>query len=90
MNVEQASFEFDGATYDRERDGERLGRQLAAVRQLMQDGLWRTLAEIADHTGEPEASISSRLRDLRKPKFGCYQVEREYVRRGVWKYRVLP
>jgi hypothetical protein len=49
---------------------------------------WRTLAEIETATGFPQASISARLRDLRKPKFGPYIVERQRRRPGTWEYRV--
>ena len=51
---------FDGTTYVRELDGVRLGKQLARVFNLMRDGAWRSLREIADGTeGLPEASISA-------------------------------
>jgi DNA-binding Lrp family transcriptional regulator len=46
------------------------------VYRLMVDGQWRTLAEIAEATGAPEASVSARLRDLRKRKFGGHVVAR--------------
>jgi len=38
----------------------------------------------------PEASVSARLRDLRKAKFGGYRVERQRVRegRGLYHYRL--
>lgn len=80
----------DGATYDDSRDRARLNRQALAVYDLMRDGQWRTLPQIAGLTGEPEASISARLRDLRKPRFGEYIVERRYLSDGMWAYRVLP
>lgn len=86
---EQACIDFDGATYDRERDGDRLGAQMKAVRDLMlSDGGWRSLTHIAEWIGYPEASVSARLRDLRKTKFGAYNVERRYVANGLWEYRV--
>lgn len=81
--------DFDGKTFVRARDRERLAAQLTAVRRFMSDGQWRLLAEIAAATGAPEASISARLRDLRKPKFGGLTVERDYVGDGLWQYRVL-
>src|SRR6185369_16113064 len=71
---------FDGNTYERQHDHVRLGRQFLLVRDLMSDGAWRTLQEIGNETGEQQASISARLRDLRKEKFGGYSVERR--RRG--------
>jgi hypothetical protein len=80
---------FDGATIDHERDTERLTKQLDSVRAWMISGHWRTLASLAELTGAPESSVSARLRDLRKPKFGCYKVERRYVKRGLFEYRVI-
>jgi len=80
---------FDGATFEEDRDGERLSGQLHQVRALMADGAWRTLGEIvAAIGGGSEAGVSARLRDLRKPKFGGFNVERRYRDRGVWEYRV--
>jgi len=88
--VNQLDFftDFDGATYDPERDRDRLTAQIRRVYTLMRDGQWRTLSEISQATGDPEASVSARLRDLRKPKWGGYLVERHYVTRGLWQYRV--
>jgi hypothetical protein len=81
---------FDGATFDAPRDEKRLAKQQRAVREVMLDGQWRTLGQIAATVGSPEASVSARLRDLRKLTHGSYQVERRYVRRGLYEYRVLP
>lgn len=80
---------FDGKTYAIVRDHARLAAQLSAVRRLMMDQEWRTLAEIAAHTGAPESSISARLRDLRKAKFGGHIVERRYLADGLWEYRLI-
>lgn len=80
---------FDGETFVEERDQERLARQLSAVRALMSDHQWRTLGGIQAQIGFPQTSISARLRDLRKRKFGGLTVERRYLRRGLWEYRVL-
>lgn len=92
MNPQPDLFDrprFDGATYDANRDGERLGGQLNAVYRLMHDGRWRTLAEIAKHVDGSEPGVSARLRDLRKSRFGSHEVEREFVANGVWKYRLI-
>ena len=40
--------QFDGSTYSPALDGPRLTSQLARVKELMSDGRWRTLQEIAD------------------------------------------
>lgn len=82
---------FDGETYDPEKDHSRLTQQLAKVRDLMLDGKWRTLAQIAEEVGAPEASVSARLRDLRKSKFGNFKVGRQRVpgdKKGLHVYRV--
>lgn len=82
---------FDGATIDPALDGPRLTRQLDAVRELMADGKWRTLDEIAAVVKGSTPGISARLRDLRKSEHGSLKVERR--RRyeagptsGVWEY----
>ena len=72
--------DFDGDTYQRELDFTRLTGQNQAVFDSMNDGAWRTLREIEDRTGYPQASISARLRDFRKEKFGRHKVHRR--RRG--------
>ena len=55
------------------------GEQLVRVRELMRDGKERTLAEISEITGDPEASVSARLRDLRRPRYGLWTVKRKRV-----------
>jgi hypothetical protein len=81
---------FDGPEYVPERDWQRLTTQLGRVWSCMRDGQWRTLKEIAENTGDPEASISAQLRHLRKPRFGSHTVDRKHVRGGLFKYRLLP
>lgn len=85
----QGELTFDGNTYDHERDCARLSKQLLAVINVMKDGRWRTLPELAHATESPEASVSARLRDLRKPRFGGHTVERQYVRKGLFQYRLI-
>ena len=81
--------DFDGETYERARDHARLNAQLARVLTVLKDGQWHTLAGLSAQTGDPEASISARVRDLRKEKFGGYVVERRYVESGLFEYRLL-
>ncbi len=86
----QPELRFDGSTYSHARDFTRLNGLLEQVRDLMSDGKWRTLPQITEAIGATsDASVSARLRDLRKAKFGGYQVERRYVVAGIWEYRVL-
>jgi hypothetical protein len=82
---------FDGATYDPTLDHERLGAQAIRVWAVISDGRWRTLGEIETACGDPQASISARLRDFRKPRFGSHVIARR--RRGdgaagVFEYRL--
>lgn len=79
-----------GQTFDVAVDYDRLNRQARRVYDVMRDGAWRTLSEIADETGDPEASVSARLRDFRKPRFGRLIVERQRLHGGTWAYRLLP
>lgn len=79
----------DGSSYDRARDLSRLNAQARDVYEYMAHGDWRTLADISANTGHPEASVSARLRDLRKPSLGGFVVERRYIARGLYQYRVL-
>ncbi len=82
----------DGATFDRTLDLSRLNEQLRRVFELMKDGQWRTLSEIGAATGDMPQSVSARLRDFRKEKFGGLTVERRrrgQVSRGLWEYRLL-
>ena len=85
---DMAGLHFDGATYDHARDAARLGDQMQAVFAAMKDGQYRTLSDIARMTGAPEASVSARLRDLRKPRFGGHTVSRQYLRRGLFQYQL--
>ena len=78
----------DGLSYNHNKDFTRLNRQAQAVYTYMQNGLWRTLSEISQATGAPEASVSARLRDLRKSRFGGYPVERRRADKGLWEYRL--
>ncbi len=81
--------EFVGSTYDPERDHDRLAVQLNRVRSIMSDGRWYTLNVISMAAAAPMQSVSARIRDLRKPKHGGYTIERRYVVKGVWEYRMV-
>ena len=76
----QLAMHFDGPAFRPALDAARLGKQHERIRDLMLDGVWRTLGEIAVVTGYPESSISAQLRHLRKPRFGSFIVEKR--RRG--------
>lgn len=86
-----AQADFSGPEYDPVHDRRRLQGQIQRVYECMRDGVWRTLGEIQDATGDPQASISAQLRHLRKKRFGSHTVEKR--RRGdpsagLYEYRV--
>ena len=91
MNSSQLDLipQFDGATFQPERDGYRLTRQLDRVKELMLDGQWRSLSDITSVVGGSEAGVSARLRDLRKPRNGAFVVNKRYVDDGLFEYQLL-
>ena len=87
--------QFFGDTFSPAQDGERLTTQQAQVEAVMADGFWRTLPNICTelrrrHPGSKhgEASISARLRDMRRRG---WKVERERTRpgSGLYQYRAV-
>lgn len=72
--------EFDGSDYVPELDKKRLTGQMHDIFELMKDGEWRTLDEIAKILNHPQASISAQLRNFRKERFGGHKVNKR--RRG--------
>lgn len=81
----------DGETYVAPFDYDRLNNQAKRVYDCISNGSWWTLADIAAKTHDPEASISARLRDLRKPRFGALDIEHRRVHqgKGEWEYRLV-
>jgi len=80
---------FNGADYSPARDDGRLTAQLSRIFDLMKDGKFRTLRDIAASTGDPEASISAQLRHMRKPRFGSHDVNKKYIGNGLYEYQLL-
>ena len=82
---------FDGESYNPSLDHIRLTGQLARVYNAMKDGRWRTLHHLSVLAKCPESSASARLRDMRKEKFGGYEVERkrDTVQAGLFLYRLI-
>lgn len=84
---EQLTLRFSGATFDYDRDYERLGKQMRRVLDFMvsERGYWQTLHGMSLELGYPEASISARLRQMRSMGF---EIERKYVKDGLHQYRL--
>jgi hypothetical protein len=87
--------DFAGSTYIPEFDRDRLHGQQVRVFDATSPGGWLTLGEIQGfvwlQTGhrDPEASISARLRDLRKAGCVVERRRRGDPKAGVHEYRVL-
>lgn len=84
---------FRGTTYNAAFDHERLNAQQTRVHDAMIDGVWRTLSEIKLITGDPEASISARLRDFNnheylKQFFSMVHRRRGEPKHGLFEYQV--
>lgn len=82
------SRELAGQATGDPADAVRLSGQLAAVYDLMSDGGWWTLAELAGRVNASTQSVSARLRDLRKPFAGSHTVQREKIGGGLFRYRM--
>jgi len=80
---------FNGSDYEPSRDDVRLSGQIMRVWSCMSDANWRSLREISQITGDPEASVSAQLRHLRKDRFGSHTVEKTHLGNGLYKYRVI-
>lgn len=82
---------FDGETYDPMLDRDRLAKQLGRVFDALRAHQWLTLRELSGITRDPESSISARIRDLRKERFGGHTIlrrRRDVPARGIFEYRL--
>jgi len=79
---------FAGESYDPQRDFHRLHGQLRRVYDVMKDGQWHSVNEMVAACGGTAASITARVRDLRKQKFGARKVDRRHVKDGFFLYRL--
>ncbi len=66
--------------------------QMKRVYDALKGGLWLTLPELHEQTGDPVASISAQVRHLRKPEFGSHVIEkrrRGASEKGLFEYRLI-
>jgi hypothetical protein len=59
------------------------------VKALMLDGRWRSGPEIARIVGCSDSCATARVRDLRKEKYGSYEVKREVFPDKVHRYQLV-
>jgi|TARA_Y100001951_G_C11250905_1_gene246312 biotin operon repressor len=81
---------FNGPDYIAKLDHKRLTTQKDRIKSLMIDGTWRSLSDIREALGYPEASISAQLRHLKKGKFGgyCLEKRRSKNQEGLFEYKI--
>jgi|DEB0MinimDraft_6_1074348.scaffolds.fasta_scaffold15051_6 predicted transcriptional regulator len=79
---------FDGYYVTAADDG-RLLNQLERIFYLMRDGQPRTVAQIHAIVGGTQTGVSARLRDLRKAKFGAYEIVTNDHGGGHFTYRLV-
>jgi len=99
---QNSSVSFSGAVYVPTLDRARLTARQERIRWYMLRGEWRTLNEIKSALEEiyaptvfPESSISSQLRNLKRPPHSCRLSKRRRVGvhgpgAGIWEYRLEP
>lgn len=80
----------DGDTFDSGEDESRLNIQMNRTWGVLSDYQWHTPAELEQRVGDSWASVSARVRDLRKPRFGGHRIESRRVPggKGLWEYRL--
>lgn len=78
----------------------KLHKDVASIKKAMRDGGWMTLEEIQNRewwnrpadkmrNDTPIQTVSARVRDLRKEKFGAHRVERRHAGNRVWEYKLF-
>ena len=80
---------LDGSDVD-DQDNARLTGQIERIYIFMLGGKWWTLDEIAYDTGDPHASVSAQLRNLRKDRFGNHTINKRRRTQGLWEYQLIP
>jgi len=79
----------DGHTYSHDEDYLRLNRQAKRVFDAIAGGGWHGRGRLERKTGDNWASISARLRDFRKAKFGGWLIMRKRSEiPGLFVYRL--
>lgn len=92
-SIDFSKVGFAGSDYVEEIDSARLSGQIAAIYELMKDGVWRTLEEIerAFDSRYGQASISAQLRNLRKKPLSMTVLKRRRGEpgHGLFEYQLL-
>jgi hypothetical protein len=78
---------FDSGIVLTEKEQNGLTDQLDNIFNVLSDGLWHTVAEVAGIFGYQHTSVDAQFRNLRKEKFGGWNVARKKIG-GVSHYRI--
>lgn len=62
---------------------------LERVYRVLENGEFHSLGEIAFRTGGTTASVSARIRDLRKTRYGMHYITRRRLPAGGFEYRLV-
>jgi hypothetical protein len=91
LNVFAMEEELGGQETGDGADASRLSRQLDIVATCLGDGSWWTLPSLAERAAASTQSVSARVRDLRKERWGSHTIERRKVvgSVGVYEYRMV-
>ena len=81
--------EFDGTVKVTPKHEKKLRGHKDIVLNMLRKHGWMTPKQMERATGLSWAQINPRLRDLRKPKFGGYNIPQEPVKDGIHRYRLL-
>lgn len=84
---------FGGSTLTPD-DEPRLDTQLYYVYHIMKDGVWRTIPQLvalmlSRYGVTMQTSVSARIRDFRKAKFGGHTVNAYNMGGGLWNYQLI-
>jgi len=80
--------DFDGSDYKPDFDKVRLTKAIKKVFMFMMSNDWVSIDDIAENTGVPHSSASTHTRNLRKEKFGSWEVEKRKVGNGFFEFRL--
>lgn len=82
---------FDGLD-DLEGDTKdlRLAGQLVRVYEAIRNHEWWSLRDLSEAVGGSATSMSARIRDLRKDRFGGFTIDKQMTDPGLYRYRLVP
>lgn len=71
------------------KERKKLNKGLQRVLDIMSDGEWWKMDEIAAQADMREGSVGSRIRELREPRHGGYTIERRHVGDRQYEFRLI-